>query len=915
MKKALLIFLAIIVLLFTALATLPYFFKDEILAAVKKEINKNINAKFELEDVRLSVFQHFPDITMGLQNVSISNYAPFEGDTLAKFDDLALTVSLSDLISNKHIVITNLELQNPSFNVLVDAQGNANYDIAKSDDTAKDEPEEEEETTGESDLTFALEHYGIYNANVVYTDVQGLILAQVNGLTHEGTADFTLNKFDVNSSTSIEGLTVEMEGVKYLNKSTLNLNAILGIDLDKMLFTLKENELKVNELALAFDGSIAMPNDDIGFDMSFSAKDNQFKSLISLIPAVFLEGFEALKVDGTFALNGKLGGIYSETSMPTVQAAVKINGGKVQYPDLPSALEKISADINFTSNGAVDFDDAVLNVSEFHMELANSPVNANLLLKTPISDPDITSEVYAKVDFAKLKSAIPLEGMNMAGLLDLNLKLKTRLSTIEKEEFEKVQAEGEMKLNNFNLTGDSVPYPISFSEMSAQLSPQYLGFKVNNFKTTGIVANADGFFSNLLSFALHDGTLKGEFNAIAEEINVDPYFEEEEGETAESNENNAEVKPSVTANTLPEADPLDFMRLPSNIYLDFNLTSKNLLYDGANFKNISATGFIENGVVNLSEAKTSLFGAPVLASGNFNTLSPQPSFALNAAVDNLDIQNAVKTFESINKYFPIAKATSGMVNTTFSMGGNIGDDLFPIYKTLNGAGVINTDDISIENFAAFNKVAEKLKFDVFKKQNLDDAKISFEISNGSLFIKPFSTKIGAMDAKFVGRTGLDETIDYTVNLDIPTKMFPNEAMGVVNGLASKASSLLGKQVSIGDKINIDLLFTNTISDVKVETKFNGSSGKSAVDDAKAKLKEELDKKKAEAEAKAKEAIDKAKAEAEAKAKAAANEAKAKAEAEKKRLEEEARKKLEEEKRKAEEEAKKKIKGLFGGNPK
>tara|TARA_R110001592_G_scaffold363109_2_gene680434 strand:- start:123074 stop:125797 length:2724 start_codon:yes stop_codon:yes gene_type:complete len=904
MKKALIIFLVIIGVVFGALAALPYFFKAEILAAVKKEINNNINAKFELENVGVSVFTHFPNITLDMQNVSVSNIAPFEGDTLAKFDSFEITVSLSELISSKKIVLTDIELMRPVFNVIVDADGNANYDIAKASDEIVVEDTVAQSSGDDSGLSFALNHYGIYGANIRYTDIEGNMQAIVTNLIHEGSADFTLTQFDVDSQTEIEAVTVAMDGVAFLNKSRISLKAVLGIDLDKMVFAFKQNELKVNDLALAFDGNMSMPTDDIGFDMTFSAKNNDFKSLISLIPGVYLEGFESLKATGKFDLTGALTGAYSETTMPAIKAAVKIDNAQVQYPDLPSSLDKISADISFSTQGAADFDDAVVNVRDFHLELANNPINANLLLKTPISDPNIATEIFAKIDFKELKNALPLDGMEMAGLLDLNLKINTAMSTIEKEEFENVKADGEVSFKNFSLTGDSVPYPVSFELLTAKLSPQFLGFTVSSFKTTGIEANADGYFSNLLSFAMHDGTLKGEFNAIAEQINVDPFMEEDE--TASSEPSVAPVDQNVILDL--NNDPLDFMRLPKNIQLDYTAECNSFLYDGAEFKDITANGYIANGVFYLSEAKTKLFDvAPVAAAGQFDTQAKQPLFGMKVGIQKMDIQKSVEVFETISKLFPIAKAAMGEINTNFDISGSIGDDLFPIMNSLNGAGKIFTKGVTINNFEAFNKAADKLNFRALKKQTLDDAKIGFELSDGNLFIKPFSTKIGAIDAKFVGRTGVDATIDYTVNLDIPTKMFPSEALKAVNGLASKASALLGKEVKMGDKVNIDLLFTNTITDVKVETKFNGSNGKSAVEDSKEKLKEELDKKKAEAEAKAREAVDKAKQDAQA----AADEAKQKLEAEKKRLEEEARKKIEEEKAKAREAAKNKLKGAFG----
>ena len=84
MKKALKI-LGLIVLLFLALLIiLPIVFESKIIELVKKTANKNINATLDFEKADLSLFRSFPSTELTLQNLFITNKAPFEGDTLLK---------------------------------------------------------------------------------------------------------------------------------------------------------------------------------------------------------------------------------------------------------------------------------------------------------------------------------------------------------------------------------------------------------------------------------------------------------------------------------------------------------------------------------------------------------------------------------------------------------------------------------------------------------------------------------------------------------------------------------------------------------------------------------------------------------------------------------------------------------------
>jgi hypothetical protein len=94
-KRLLLIAVVFLVLVLGAAAAFPFVFKDEILAAVKKEINVNLTAKVDFEDVNLSLFRHFPHVSVGLENYSVTGTDVFDKITLAKGELLDVEVDLS----------------------------------------------------------------------------------------------------------------------------------------------------------------------------------------------------------------------------------------------------------------------------------------------------------------------------------------------------------------------------------------------------------------------------------------------------------------------------------------------------------------------------------------------------------------------------------------------------------------------------------------------------------------------------------------------------------------------------------------------------------------------------------------------------------------------------------------------------
>jgi len=73
-------FLLIFLFLFIGvLIAIPYFFKDKILARAKTEMNNNLNAKADFGDLDISLIRNFPNISLGLNDITVDGIDEFEG--------------------------------------------------------------------------------------------------------------------------------------------------------------------------------------------------------------------------------------------------------------------------------------------------------------------------------------------------------------------------------------------------------------------------------------------------------------------------------------------------------------------------------------------------------------------------------------------------------------------------------------------------------------------------------------------------------------------------------------------------------------------------------------------------------------------------------------------------------------------
>jgi uncharacterized protein involved in outer membrane biogenesis len=360
MKYVKRIFLVLFIFLLLAIgliAALPLLFKDRIIATAKEQINNNILAEVDFTDVEVSVFRAFPHLSVSLEGLTVTGVDRFAGRPLAEIGSVTLTLDFWSLLANEGpLEIRSVELEQPKINILVLADGTANYDITIPDD---DELEPEEST--EPDLAVALQYYQITDGILRYEDRSLPMEVQIEGLQHEGQGNFTLSEYDLATNTEIAALDLSYDGLSYLKKARTDLDAVVHIDTESSTYTLKNNRLILNALELVADGSVQMAEEDIKLDFSFAAPSSDFKDLWSLIPNAYTADYDAVDISGSFRLEGLVQGTYNESTYPAFRIQTTVEDGQVKYPDLPLPIRNIQADVDVNSPSA-DLDDMVVRV-------------------------------------------------------------------------------------------------------------------------------------------------------------------------------------------------------------------------------------------------------------------------------------------------------------------------------------------------------------------------------------------------------------------------------------------------------------------------------------------------------------------------------------------------------------------------
>lgn len=516
--------LGVFLLLFIgALIAIPFLFKDEIVAAIKKAVNENLNATVDFKEVDISLLRSFPHVSIGLRDYSVTGVEEFKDVKLVGGDYFGISVDFWSAwnFGKVPLQIKSVTLEKPDINVIILGNGKANYDIAKpSADT----------TSAAMNYQIQLQKYAIAEGNILYDDRQGGNYVKITNLNHNGEGDFTQDVFDLDTETDIAELTAASGGVNYLKKAKVRLDAGFNIDMPNSKYTLRENELTINDLKMKADGWLALPNEnDVDMDLTFSAPQSDFKSLLSMIPNAYIEGYENVKASGTFKLDGFVKGKYSAS--PEQYPAYKINldiaNGDVKYPDLPMGISNINANM-VVNSPAADLDKMLVDISKFSLKVGDNPVEGYFKLRTPLSDPDVDTQLKGILNLGDFVRAFPLEGVKtLNGLIKADIAVRTKMSTIDKGDYANVDMKGEASIENMDYVAEGIP-AVRIDAMRLFFTPRNVQVPNFDMKLGKSDMNGNGSIDNLLAYFSPTTTMKGNFTLHSGYFNADEWMTEEE---------------------------------------------------------------------------------------------------------------------------------------------------------------------------------------------------------------------------------------------------------------------------------------------------------------------------------------------------------------------------------------------------
>jgi len=795
----------VLLVIIIALAAAPFLFKDKMKSMVVRAINEQVDATVAFDDVSLSLFKSFPQASVTIDKLSVINKAPFAGDTLVYMGEIHLNMSVKELFKKdgEAMNLESISTKDGRVNILFNKDGIGNFDIALKKDTPTPNAQ-----PASKPFALNIQNYDVKNLRFKYYDERSKMKVLVDSFNHSGKGNFAANKLDLDTHTTAT-LTMDMDKTNYMRAIKLKLDAVLGLDLDKSIYTFKENKASINQLPLEFDGSVAMQEAGQQIDLTFFTPTSSFKNFLGLIPESYSGSIANVKTEGDFTIKGKVNGLNSENSVPKFNVAIASNNASFKYPDLPKSVDKIVIDTKIINESGV-LNDTYVNVDKLSFKIDQDVFDASANVRNIIENPLVDAKLKGVINLANVSKAYPVKmDIPLTGILKADVETKFDMKAVDAKAYEKIQNKGSLSLSGFNYKMEGFSHPFAISHADVQFNPSRVNLSRFEAKTGGSDVAITGTLDNFYGFLFKDQTLQGNFNMNSNKLVVADFMAPASAKTTTTKtgvNTKAETK-KTTASTS--------VKIPA--FLDCTITAKanSVVYDNLNLTDVSGKMIIKDEAVALQNVKTSLFGGNIGLNGNVSTKGATPKFNMGLALNSLDIAQSFTKLEMLKSIAPIAEVITGKFNSTVNVSGNLdAKEMTPDLKSLTGdlAGSLANTVINTAKSKVLTALTNNVKFLDPSKLNLNQ-KVNLTFSDGKVNIQPFNIKYQDIDVKIQGTHGFDQVMNYNIGFDVPAKY-----------LGSDVTKLLATLKTDGSKVSVPVnaIITGSFQNPKVSTDLSKS---------------------------------------------------------------------------------------------
>ncbi|MDP2115652.1 MAG: hypothetical protein Q8K69_16520, partial [Bacteroidota bacterium] len=330
-------------------------------------------------------------------------------------------------------------------------------------------------------------------------------------------------------------------------------------------------------------------------NLTFNSEKSDFATILALVPADYQKYLEKATMTGAAEFKGSVKGLYYNEIYPAIDVLLAVTNASFKYQELPESVQDIQVLAQITKPEG-DLNLLKVTVEKAHASIKNNPVDLSMNLSELMTDPNIDAFFAGTIDFTSLKQAIPIDSLDITGIMKAKMQIAGRMSSIEKKEYEKFKSNGEATIQNFRIESTQLTKPVEISQGQIKATTQQITVDQFNGKIGQSDFSLRGEVSNYLAYIFRKDVLKGNFNLKSAFMNfteLSNIMKPAAEPTASKTETKAARAPAAPA------DSVVAFQVPDKLDLSFQSTIQKAVYDKMSLNNI-------NGLIRVKDRRLEL---------------------------------------------------------------------------------------------------------------------------------------------------------------------------------------------------------------------------------------------------------------------------------------------------------------------
>lgn len=672
-----------------------YYFKDNIIDMVLKEVNVHLKAKVKVEKVELAFWSSFPNLSVNFNKVFIQDTYEnsTEKDTLFYSEKVRLRFNPLD-IWRENYKLKQIDIYPGTLQLKVDSFGRENYDILKETaDTAKTEFEFDLQKVKISNLRFSYTNKKInnlYSTDLIKTELEG---------------KFSNKEFTLHAKSKQIVRETRNGQINFVSNKSADLDINININQEKGILNIPLTTITIANLPFQFSGYLD-PN-----KLKFTIEAKKL-SLIDAVNNISMEQAEYFKKhSGSGSVNFLL--VIQDNRKDDEALALDckfgIANGQLIEPTQNIKITELNLNGLFTNKK----DNTHLSLNDIRFVSKTGLFKGNLKV-SEFNAPRFEGNANGNINLEVVHSLFPIPKIDKLGgelVLNTDFIVKNIPHEDGTNNYDIIKCEGGIELiNDYVQLIDDKRY---FHSINGKifLKNNDVGVENLSVKLTNSDLNLNGMFTNLIGFFKDEEKLQADMKVQSNAIYV-----EDLGTMAKEEQKQIDT-------------PRTFM-LPQQVDGKLTLAIGKLSYSKHDFEQIHGSLSLSEHILRFDDIKFKTSGANVTGSVLINEKSESYFHTISTLnSSNIQFKQLMKDWNNFSQNVITSEQISGQAAASLYL-----DAPFDLRTGINMKNVKADIHLKVENGRLKGVGAFK---DIVQSMNSSSAKLVLGAKN----IKSFGDRL------------------------------------------------------------------------------------------------------------------------------------------------------------------------------